>query len=214
MAEREEEQPQGAPAWMATFSDAMTLLMTFFILLMTFSTTSPFKNLAKNSSIVGNKGGSGSAGEESTTADLDSIVLRDLSLFQATKSPPSETKPLYSEPIIPSTEATVRVLDEKPIGTLKDEYLLRLSVPTLFESKKKLSRSGVTILSSLARNVHSLPYELTIEIVDPENFPQAYAICEFLFRQGDISPTRLGIGVHSKKLVRKNSVFIRFVRTQ
>ena len=34
----EDEEPAGAPAWMATFSDMMTLLMTFFILIMSFST--------------------------------------------------------------------------------------------------------------------------------------------------------------------------------
>lgn len=31
------EEPPGAPEWMLTFSDCMTLLLTFFVLLMTFS---------------------------------------------------------------------------------------------------------------------------------------------------------------------------------
>lgn len=34
----EEDDEPSAPAWMATFSDMMTLLMTFFILIMSFST--------------------------------------------------------------------------------------------------------------------------------------------------------------------------------
>ncbi|MFC1781098.1 flagellar motor protein MotB [Planctomycetota bacterium] len=33
----EQEQEQGAPEWMVTFSDCMTLLLTFFVLLLTFS---------------------------------------------------------------------------------------------------------------------------------------------------------------------------------
>jgi chemotaxis protein MotB len=32
-----EEQPEGAPEWMVTFSDCMTLLLTFFVLLLSFS---------------------------------------------------------------------------------------------------------------------------------------------------------------------------------
>ena len=36
-ADEEDDMPS-APAWMATFSDMMTLLMTFFILIMSFST--------------------------------------------------------------------------------------------------------------------------------------------------------------------------------
>ena len=33
----EEEEPAGAPEWMVTFSDCMTLLLTFFVLLLSFS---------------------------------------------------------------------------------------------------------------------------------------------------------------------------------
>jgi len=33
----EEEESQGAPEWMVTFSDCMTLLLTFFVLLLSFS---------------------------------------------------------------------------------------------------------------------------------------------------------------------------------
>jgi chemotaxis protein MotB len=33
----EPEEPQGAPEWMVTFSDCMTLLLTFFVLLLSFS---------------------------------------------------------------------------------------------------------------------------------------------------------------------------------
>lgn len=34
---QEEESPGGAPDWMVTFSDCMTLLLTFFVLLLSFS---------------------------------------------------------------------------------------------------------------------------------------------------------------------------------
>lgn len=35
--EVEEDEPAGAPEWMVTFSDCMTLLLTFFVLLLSFS---------------------------------------------------------------------------------------------------------------------------------------------------------------------------------
>lgn len=37
MAVQEDEPPEGAPEWMVTYSDMISLLVTFFILLMTFS---------------------------------------------------------------------------------------------------------------------------------------------------------------------------------
>ncbi len=40
MAEFVEEDPPGAPEWIVTFSDMVSLLVTFFVLLLTFSSTS------------------------------------------------------------------------------------------------------------------------------------------------------------------------------
>jgi chemotaxis protein MotB len=38
MARRKEQASEGAPEWMTTYSDLVTLLLTFFILLFSFST--------------------------------------------------------------------------------------------------------------------------------------------------------------------------------
>lgn len=35
---KQEEAPKGSPAWMATFSDLMNLLLCFFVLLFSMST--------------------------------------------------------------------------------------------------------------------------------------------------------------------------------
>lgn len=37
MAEQPQDEDKGAPEWMVTFSDCMTLLLTFFVLMLTFS---------------------------------------------------------------------------------------------------------------------------------------------------------------------------------
>lgn len=41
--QKQEEAPAGAPAWMATFSDLMSLLLCFFVLLVSFSTMEKVK---------------------------------------------------------------------------------------------------------------------------------------------------------------------------
>ena len=38
MAKPEKKQEEGAPSWMVTFADLMTLLLTFFVLLLSMST--------------------------------------------------------------------------------------------------------------------------------------------------------------------------------
>lgn len=49
--------PAGAPGWMATFSDMCTLLLTFFILLLSFAKTETAKSEAAMGSIRNAFGG-------------------------------------------------------------------------------------------------------------------------------------------------------------
>jgi len=64
---KQEEAPQGSPAWMATFSDLMNLLLCFFVLLFAMSSVdqAKFEEIAAslNSSFSIFKGGQSSIGE-------------------------------------------------------------------------------------------------------------------------------------------------------
>jgi hypothetical protein len=102
---------------MATYSDAMTLLMTFFVLLMTFSTSSPFRNFNSEVALVGGERGAGMAGELSRGPDRSAVVWRDFSLAKPQGPLRSETRPQYSDPVIPKTEDALRVLAHwRPVG--------------------------------------------------------------------------------------------------
>lgn len=52
----EEEAPQGAPAWMSTYGDMVTLLLTFFVLLFSMSTIDAEKYKSFISSFTGGSG--------------------------------------------------------------------------------------------------------------------------------------------------------------
>ncbi|MCD4831079.1 MAG: hypothetical protein K8R02_04625 [Anaerohalosphaeraceae bacterium] len=51
----EPEQPAGAPEWMVTFSDCMTLLLTFFVLLLSFSSFDDQSTMRDLRRILGQK---------------------------------------------------------------------------------------------------------------------------------------------------------------
>lgn len=100
MSRRKSSEPQssGAPAWMATYSDMVTLLLTFFILLFSISNVDAkkFEN-ANNSlqSILGGKSSSGILNEESAIipplqsgedhADLSSIDEKTQKMYDQVK---------------------------------------------------------------------------------------------------------------------------------
>jgi chemotaxis protein MotB len=51
MAKKEQQCPAGAPLWMVTFSDLVTLLLTFFVLLLSMANMDPIRFLQANDSI-------------------------------------------------------------------------------------------------------------------------------------------------------------------
>lgn len=56
MAAAESEEPAGAPDWIVTFADMISLLVTFFILLMTFSTMEVYDAFNTDGALVGSQG--------------------------------------------------------------------------------------------------------------------------------------------------------------
>ncbi|MCR4892309.1 MAG: flagellar motor protein MotB [Lachnospiraceae bacterium] len=82
---KQEDPPQGSPAWMATFSDLMNLLVCFFVLLFSMSSV----DAAKYEQIVQSfsdtfsifEGGGSSIGEEGVMISNGVSQLTDLSTF-------------------------------------------------------------------------------------------------------------------------------------
>lgn len=65
-----EEPPAGAPAWMATYSDMMTLLLCFFVLLFSFATL----DVQKFQAIAQSMNGALGVLDSGTTVDMEPLV--------------------------------------------------------------------------------------------------------------------------------------------
>lgn len=126
--------PAGLPAWMATFSDLVTLLLTFFVLLLSFAKTESAKYEAALGSIRNAFGGN---------------VLKQGEVIQRGKSPDDSPSMLESqEPIkpFPIDFLTMEgILDKHEINRESDEDMKTM--------KNDLQES------SLAESVHM--YEVT-----------------------------------------------------
>jgi chemotaxis protein MotB len=71
---KEDDPPPGAPEWMVTFSDMISLLVTFFILLMTFSTSASSEDFPLSGSLEGAGGIVGRGGHTLPTPPEDDIM--------------------------------------------------------------------------------------------------------------------------------------------
>ena len=97
MKKRPPPEPAGdVPLWFMTYSDVITLMMTFFILLLTFATNEPESYEQMQASMFGGAGAMGIAGD--ILEENDAVLMRQrLRLGRATdrgsEMPPMESSP-------------------------------------------------------------------------------------------------------------------------
>ena len=148
----EPDEPAGAPEWMVTFSDCMTLLLTFFVLLLSFSSFDNQENIRRLKRIFAKQFSVNS--KKSTEQDAVSNV-----------------EPLYYDD-------TLNKGSEKPtLATGKGDYLKEETEPVNFRNRKvflissdkvflgkgwAISYQGKSTLSSMASFLKEVPNRVVI----------------------------------------------------
>ena len=183
MARKKEQASEGAPEWMATYSDLVTLLLTFFILLFSLSTVDQNRFTEVAASLSDSMLDLGS-GDSILPYDGNSVITID---FAAMTS--AEAKAKQMEKYIEAAEEMVvdaqqqiadkkideaknnirDTIDEKGIADKvqvveeKDFLLVRLDSEVFFDSGSADIRSeGMKVLSSLAATLKGIENEIMV----------------------------------------------------
>ncbi len=200
-------------SWIVTYSDMITLLMAFFICIITFASKETEKFDPKKDSLIGNAGGSGIASTASKgTLEQDSAVWR-LRIRQARASESgAEMAPLYQNPSLQTTAHILQALDEAEAGRMRDDFAVRLPRSLLFEKDDRLSSSGVRLLHALAVNLRDLPYDLQFQVGRDDHVGQAVKLCGFLASQEGYEPARLAVGGRPPRAGDGDTIWLVLVR--
>lgn len=229
MAKREKRQEEetggGAPGWMTTYGDLMSLLLTFFILLMTFSSIELTKFKAAMGSLQGALG----------VLETDRGRVTYMEEFVA-----------YRKNVLSQTLGEIELYLKRNqlqglvyVTQVKEGIRFRLSDPLLFDSgKADLRPVGYGVLSRIADIILKLPCEVIVEghtdnvPIHTSQFPsnwelsaaRAVSVVKYLALSEGISPSRLsavGYGEHrplvpnttleNRAKNRRVEVFIRWV---
>ncbi len=167
----EDAAPKGAPTWMVTYGDTVTLLLTFFVLLLTFSTPNTedygelSRGLLEGSQLMGLS--TGSANEDGLAPQDEAPLASKLDDSGAETPPTSEDVPLkdlthYYEDIDVST------LDE-----LRGAQQVRIPLAALFEGGSELRANGRKILDHIAKMTRSRAYSVVVRARAAEEGPTA-----------------------------------------
>ena len=188
-----EESPGGAPKWMVTFSDCMTLLLTFFVLLLSFSSfdDKAFRKLTTSLST------GMSSISDAPTRNRDSVLQRDEmeNHYQKERNQGSES------PTENGRQDGLIKEDPKEFGFRNRKVFLTPSDTVFLGSGATLSKDGRKLLSDLATIFHTLPNKIVISenrLKDPGRNPdlgltRAWTALTYLVVKGKLEKDRFAI---------------------
>jgi len=195
--ERVDEPPPGPGAWIVTFTDCMTLLLCFFVLLLAFST---FDELSLQR-----------LGAAFDTDRRATIFKDEKSKEQVTESPQTPT-----EDIKQGTRVTDNVYPNRDLApksreviigddAYKDRRVVHLSSSMLFNGRGvELTIDGKKRLALIAEFLEVMPCRVIIgesrppSAVGPGYVPniglkRSWAVMDYLTNQADIDPKRFSV---------------------
>ena len=153
MPKKAKKQPAGAPMWMVTFSDMVTLLLTFFVLLLSMANMDQIKFNQAADSLAGAFGVLGSA--DKTSVSSPKVV---------SFSPVNDD---FTSQVYRRLKTKLRELKlNKKVKLVKDRgaVVLRIDESILFTSgQRELSREAYPVLRKVAELVRPLPLNLKVE---------------------------------------------------
>lgn len=208
----------GDPIWLLTFGDLITLLMTFFVLLISFSSLNTEKSETAIKGIQGQIGvmdkrsdmgfSEGSSGENiRIPEDLSSL----LESGQSSKASLDYMHGLYNE----VSEYLERTNMNQHVDMyLKDkELVMRIEADKIFKrDRAEFKKKNMWMLDSLFAVIDGVPNDLIISASAEKSFipsskyqdefelsiARSINLCKYFIEHGRIKPNRIGVSEHGK----------------
>ena len=194
---REKEPPPDTtgeiPSWFMTYSDVITLLMTFFILLLTFSTTEPERFEKIQVAMFGGAGATGIAGDPPDGIEKDSWVVRTRPPSARISMDGAEMPPMQQDPSKQSTDGNLSGLDSDQFNNLSDQYVVNLKIRELVGRDGEVYAQGQQQAKMFAKQMYRLPMHVTFEAGNDDNVGRAVALSHYIFQELGIKPGQMGV---------------------
>jgi len=189
---KEDDGPKGAPEWMVTFSDCMTLLLTFFVLLLSFSTFGPDKLVDLGKIFREAMPASGAAKTTSESTVWENIQFQNV------------------EKLVEGTEA------RKDTENTNDSYMIEkkpldfrnlkvFSIPSdkvFWGNGTAMNKDAKEMLDALAKYINRMPSRLVVSENGPGTnqnigFARALTIVKYMSKNGGVNADSIGISASS-----------------
>ena len=194
------------PSWVMTFSDVITLLMTFFILLLTFATNQPETFDRVRVSMFGGGSSTGFA-SESTGVENDALLVRTRARSGRVTREGSEMPPIHSDPALATLSKGIAGLEDDEVREPADAFRISKPLDVIFNPNDELQSTGKQIAKMLARQMRVRPISLDIAVASEENIPAAQTLVDYLTKEERIHHASVGIA-HAPHQVTKGQLVL------
>ena len=175
-----------------TYSDVITLMMTFFILLLTFATAEPEKFEQMQSTLFG-YGRTGVAGRNRDGIDRDALVLRFRPQSGRMTSRGSEMPPANTDPLREAIGKGLAVLEEENPDAREQQVRFEIAASLFVGADKQLTPLARQHLGMLGRQMQRLPVAARLAVTSPDDVPAAVDAARSLSDLFQIHPSRISV---------------------
>jgi len=192
MAKRDPEPSGGIPAWLMTYNDVITLMMTFFILLLTFSTTEKEDFERLRVAMFSDGASSGYAGK--ADAKLDTLVFRTRPRSGRIARRGSEMPPITRDPTLSTLKKGLASLSTDPRDP-SESCSIVMRMPMLISINGEITAFGQQVLKMFATQLKKFPLELTMTVGREVDAGRCVLLGLKFAEQHQIVPGRIAVSV-------------------
>lgn len=202
------------PSWFMTYSDVITLLMTFFILLLTFSTNEPEFFSKVQVVAFGGGGSTGMAGQSDALIDSDAVVLRYRPASSRMTTRGSETPLTETGPVTETASKGLKSLQEPHL--LADANRLKLQFPmsVMRDDDGNPTASAQQQLSHLAQQLKYMPIELGFRVTNPEDAEFCVNMAIAMTEELDVPLGKIAVSTVDPSSIRRGYMEMMITRTK
>ncbi|MCA9184310.1 MAG: flagellar motor protein MotB [Pirellulaceae bacterium] len=192
--EQAPEEPQSdVPIWFLTYSDVITLLMTFFILLLTFATTEPERFEQMQVTLFGGGGATGVAGKSAGPLDKDSILLRVRPTSGRITNRGSETPPIDSDPTLETLSAGLESLEQQNTHDPSATSEITMQLSLLIDSQANVTSAGAQRMRMFAKQLRKGPFVMSLSVGRDEDVAAAMTLALYVVEKEGIPCGKVGV---------------------
>ena len=206
-------QPAEVPKWFMTYSDVITLLMTFFILLLTFASNEPESFERMQVAVFGGGGASGFAGDPPTSKETDSLTVRYRPNSARLTSRGSETAPMEVDTITESVAKGLKSLEKTDELASAERVSTNTSLQMLRDSQGVITPHAQQLLRMLAVQLRGLPLTVEFQVSGKADIDFAVQLARYMMETQQVPPGRILVSVAGGESIEQGYMKMLLTRT-